>query len=804
MNRFKLHGMVWTLAALGMFADPSRAQETPEPGTTGIVGRVVDSESRDPMYRVDVTVVGVGQMTTERDGAFAFLNLRPGVYEVRATRTGYEAVRHSNLQVVAGSAVTLELAMTRQVILLEEVTVSPGSFSFMETRGQSRQTMSREDIQSVPQIGDDVFRAVNRLPGLSSGDYAAHFSIRGGRHDETLILLDGLELDDPYHLKDFAEGAVSLIDAENIDGVELMTGGFPASYGNKRSGVFNITSRTPPENETVYSVALSFMNARAMAMGALPFGRGSWLVSARGGYMDVVFDIIRQENLPSPRYHDEFAKLQLELTPNQTLTFDILNSGDRYNFDIRSNTGFLDTLQSRENARNRYSNTYAWTTLKSSFGSRIVLRNTASAVRITRHRDGAEVFIDFPEPIYTIRADRTLSYTGFKQDWTLGLADAYMLTTGFDVRRLRTDESSRSIVGQDPNDPSHYPDDIYPLTTNSAFKRSGSRLGAYLSNRIRVMAPLIVDVGGRYDRASYTGDRDFSPRASAALTLGKGKTLRAGWGFYRQIQGIDEVAALDTNQVYYRSELSKQWTAGYEQTLSNGALVRVEAYVKKGSRLRPTYRNWKGGIDTFPEVNEDRILVFPRESNSRGMELYVDHKFTPQVSLRGGYAFAISDETVDRINNINVVEPVTFARTHSTPQDQRHAVNLDGTYNPAPAWSINASLAMHSGWPTTYERLMDVIDKDGDPDVAIRPETIYGERLPTYMRFDTRVTRKWELYGGQLRAFVDLVNVTNNSNIFGYDFYKSILPGGAYSLSREEETWFSILPSLGVSFSSRF
>ena len=66
------------------------------------------------------------------------------------------------------------------------------------------------------------------MRGLSSGDVAAHFSIRGGRHNETLILLDGLEIYEPYHLKGFNEGAISVINVETIEGVELMTGGFPA------------------------------------------------------------------------------------------------------------------------------------------------------------------------------------------------------------------------------------------------------------------------------------------------------------------------------------------------------------------------------------------------------------------------------------------------------------------------------------------------------------------------------------------------------------------------------------------------
>jgi hypothetical protein len=114
---------------------------------------------------------------------------------------------------------------------------------------------------------------VNRLPGLVSNDYSAHFGIRGGLHGETLIMLDGLQLYEPYHLKDFNEGAISIIDANTIDGVQLMTGGFPARYGNKRSGVFDVTSRAPESKGTTIDLSVSFLNTHALGWARSREGR---------------------------------------------------------------------------------------------------------------------------------------------------------------------------------------------------------------------------------------------------------------------------------------------------------------------------------------------------------------------------------------------------------------------------------------------------------------------------------------------------------------------------------------------------
>jgi len=474
----KRYGILLSILLCSLPAMTRAQAPTPAVGTV-IQGRILDAESREPVPMVEVVLIAtVHRTTTDHDGRFAFQGVPAGTYTLRATRLGYAPLLMANIRAQDGEPVTLELPMTRSVVQLQEITVTPGTFTFMGTGTNVRQTMSREDIESVPQIGEDVFRAVNRLPGLSSGDYSAHFSIRGGRHDETLILLDGLELYEPYHLKDFNEGAISIVDVEVIDGVQLMTGGFPAQYGNKRSGVFDITSRTPESDHARYSLGLSVMNARGMARGPLWNGRGSWLASARSGYMDLVFGLIKQNKLPSPRYHDVFLKAQIDLDRNHALSFDVLHAGDRYTFDAPSTTGFLDSLSTRENARNGYGNSYAWATLKSTFGAKAIVRSMASASLVTRSRDGFERYVNRTEPLYTVKNERDYSILGFKQDWTHGFSDAYVLGYGIDVRGLRNTDSFRSQAFQDPNDPSQDPSGTYPVTTTPASGRRAPGWGS--------------------------------------------------------------------------------------------------------------------------------------------------------------------------------------------------------------------------------------------------------------------------------------------------------------------------------------
>lgn len=795
--------LVIALAAIASpgLATPHAARSTPEAGRpvpTSVTGQILDAASKKPVSRAEVFLTGAGlKATTDADGRFAIGGVLPGTYSLAVERPGYEPAVREGVNVGPGHPVALTLELRRLINLLETVTVTPGAFSFMDTGSNIKQTMSREDIETVPQLGEDIFRAVNRLPGLSSGDYSAHFSIRGGRHDETLILIDGLELYEPYHLKDFNEGAISIIDTQTVDAVELLTGGFSAQYGNKRSGVLNISSRTPESDHARFNGGVSFLNARAMGRGPLWDGKGSWLLSARSGYMDLVFGLIHQNQLPSPRYQDVFGKIERTLGVRNVLRLDVLHASDTYTFDAPSTTGFEDSLRTRENARNRYGNSYLWTTLTSSIGSRTTAKTLLAAALVARRRDGAERYVDLNNrPLYSLSNARDYGIFEAKQDWRFKLSDAFIVDAGIDARRLRNTDTFQNVVNQDPDDP--LVSKIgYPLTKNTRFEKSGSRLGLYLSNRWRVAGPLTVEIGGRYDRASYTGDRTFSPRAGAVFDLGRGRSLRAGWGQYRQVQGFDDVAALNDAGRFYPSELSRQWTVGLEQAFAQGSVLRVEGYAKDGSRLRPIYRNWKNTPDVFPETNEDRILVFPRTSSARGLEVSFSRALGRRLNLNASYAFAKAEEQVDRIVNVNAAFPIVFDPVHPGPQDQRHAVHLDLTYR-AGSWSINNSLAYHSGWPGTLERLETARDADGETVSALRPIKLYGARLPSYFRADVRATRRWKRWS----AFLEVVNLTNHRNVFGYDYYRVREAGGRIGFTRNEERWFTILPSIGVSWNS--
>ncbi|MCK4573168.1 MAG: TonB-dependent receptor, partial [candidate division Zixibacteria bacterium] len=326
-----------------------------------IVGRVTDVDSEEALPGANVAILDTyGGTVTDNQGAFALKNLKDGAYRLQVSHVGYENKIVDSLRLSGGQTLELNIELKKEPVSIKGVIVTPGQYSIMGGEPTPKQILSREIIESRPQLSEDLFRAVQRLPGIAYNDFSAKFNIRGGEQDEVLINLDGMEIYEPFHLKDVDGGVISITDVAAVAGVDLMAGGYPANYGDRMSGVFNITSKTPSSDYNRVSVGLSLMNARFLSEGTFADKRGSWLVSGRRGYLDLVLGLVGQDDEVRPKYYDVFTKLRYKLSSSQTLTASFLRADDDLRYlgeqtDDENNQG--DTLLSS------YGNTYFWLTL---------------------------------------------------------------------------------------------------------------------------------------------------------------------------------------------------------------------------------------------------------------------------------------------------------------------------------------------------------------------------------------------------------------------------------------------------------
>lgn len=778
---------------------PEHPAEAVPKSDGAIIGMVLDKKTHEPLPGVNITVRGTRRgTTTNHEGKFTLSKIEPGEYTLFFDYIGYSRHTSGKIMVQANEITDIQvIEMGEEPIPLKAVVVTPGSYAIMGSEPSVRQTLTSEDIKMMG-WAEDVSRAIQRVPGISGNDFTAKFNVRGGDVDEVLVLLDGMQIYKPFHQKDFGGGLFSTVDIETIDGLDFLTGGFTAEYGDRMSGVLDMKTRKAREGKRQTSVGLSLMNLRAFSMGTFGDEKGSWLFSARRGYLDIINALTGDQFKLHPNYYDILGKVDFRLHPKYTLSahFFLANDSYRLNENVietgktTPNIDFLDT---------HYGNNYGWLTLDSFLSPRLYTRTLVYGGLLPQKRF-RHLFDDDPDAHFNshmVNDNRDFTLFGLKQDWTYELSNRIFLKFGADIKREKVDFTySSDVLNEFITANDSLIDQIETWDVNRKVK--GTKLGFYLSSRFQLLHPLTLETGLRYDRASYTGDRLWSPRIGLVYSLGQATFLRAGWGYYYQTQNIDDLRIEFGENSYQPAQLAKHYVLGLEHRFNNGIEFRAEGYLKQMSHVPNTYITFRNIDEFFPETRDDLIKLVIDKSTTRGIEIYLKHDTGNKISWWLSYVLS---KATDDVIDLQYAGPLLHQTgTLPRPWDQRHTVNLDFNYRPGKKWHFNLAWQYRSGWPYTPFEVNRVARGDGTfayfHDYGLYESLTY----PAYHRLDIRINRYFYPSTGRITLFLHILNLYNHTNVNNYDF--SILAQSADSFRYEidTETWFPILPFIGVSW----
>ncbi|HKP16752.1 MAG TPA: TonB-dependent receptor, partial [Gemmatimonadaceae bacterium] len=513
------------------------------PAPTGEVrGSLRDAVAETPLAGARVDLVGTRFATYSREnGEFSFGRVPAGRYELRVIRLGYEPLaRVVRLPEDVADGI-LRLEMRRATLTLAEVIVVPGYFGLLQPSLAAPNALSRDRLETIPQIGEDIYRAVARLPGVSADDFSAKFNVRGGSGDELFVSLDGLELVEPFHLKDLG-GAFSIVDIQSLGTASLTTGGFSAEYGDRLTGVFTLETADPQTDRPRTSLGLSVMNARATSQGGFGGGRGGWMVSARPGYLDVALKLTSVEDSLRPRYYDLFAKAQYDFGRGGRVALHLLRAQDSFRYQ----------LDDEPNLSSRYGSDYGWLTWDARLGSRVRVASVASVGALSWRRDGDYV----EDGIQTAVLDRrSMHRVGLRQDWTMDVSPSLLLKWGVD---LKHESAAYDYFGAVRENDATDPNLILVDTTRVVTDPRTDRLGVYLAPRMRLHRTLTAETGIRLDRNSHLGESMVDPRLNLTWSPRTGTTLRGAWGRYSQTQPLFSLQASDGVDRFDAAEHAEQ------------------------------------------------------------------------------------------------------------------------------------------------------------------------------------------------------------------------------------------------------
>jgi hypothetical protein len=753
------------LATFTLFVAMATAGAAQDTTGAGAVRGRVNTAAGEPAADVAVCLPAISRcVVTDARGRFVVPDVRQGRYRVEILAPALPTLT-TDLDVRAGLDATNEVTLPDAGGVQETVTVTAPQFVTAEEVKSSAFLVSSRDILLSAGALQDVSRYVQTLPGVVFGanDFRNDLIVRGGSPLENLYIVDNVEIPNINTFANFASagGTVSILDAQLVQDVTFLTGGFPAPYGNRTSSVLQTTLREGSRERLSGRATVGFAGAGIVAEGPLAAGKGSWIVSGRRSFLDLFTDDIGVGGVPVQ--YTLNGKVVFDLNPRHRLWVLNVTGID----DIRLGlTEDSDPAEELSNVDIRYDGWRSATGVnwQQTFGRRGIglFGVTHSQARVQQRiqdllrnglpPDGQSVDEQLAAGETVFREDSGESETTVKYDVTAYVPWIDKLQAGLSVKRFAIDYDAASPFGSDS--PYFAQPDQNPFSLRE--RRSTSQTAAYLQMSRRIGTRVGVTLGGRVDRYAFLSATRVSPRAGVNYDLTRNLALRASAGRFYQQPFFLFLTAFSENRSLkpFRADHA---VVGIDYTRAL-TRVSVELYEKRYADYPVSADIDSLSLANIGDTFAVREILFPLVSEgtgrARGLEISFEQRASDtrpwyaQTNLSLSRAEHAGRDTVRRAGSFDY--PVVF--------------NLLGGYRFANRWDVSARMTYLTGRPfTPFDTTLSVQQRRGIYDLA----RVNGSRTPDYFRTDLRVDRTFQVNGQPVTVFAGVQNVTNRRNVAG-------------------------------------
>lgn len=744
------------------------AQDTT--GVGSIAGNVLGSDGK-PAADVKVCINELIRCaTTNAEGEYRITDLRTGNYQLELTVPGRPGIRSEAVEVRAGLEGRVEFSLPAIDAVSQSVTVTESVFLAPEEIKSSGYVLQAREIWKAAGALQDVSRYVQSLPGvvIGSNDFRNDIIVRGGSPLENLFIIDNIEIPNINAFANFASagGTVSLLDANLIQDVTFLSGGYPAPYINRTSSVLQIAQREGDRQKYGGQVTLGFAGAGGVLEGPIKKDKGSFVTSFRRSFLDLVTDDLGFGGVPV--LYTFNTKATYDLTPKDRIWIANISGWDSIRLG-RTEDG--DNDEEVNNLDINYSGWRAATGFnwQRTFGSRGVglLGITHSEAKVgSQVRDlvrngpinsgtGFQDLINAAPIVY--RDDSREGETTLKYDFTGYLPVVEKLQVGgswklFNIR-YRTD----SPFGN--NNPFSPVGDVNPFFIRQNYREYQS--GGYVQTTRNLTKRLSLTLGTRVDNYSILDATRISPRAGVSVRITDKLSWRASYGRYYQQPFFLFVSAFPQNRglVPFRAD---HVVTGFNYVVNPTLRFTIEGYRKEYKDYPVSSQFPQLSLANVGDTFAVRDILFPMVSAGRGrvlgVELFVEKKFTNKWFGQGNLAFSRT-----RYSGLDgVLRPGVF--------DYPVVANAVGGYRISSKWEASLRFSYLSGRPfTPFNVPVSTAQRRGVFDTT----RVAAERLPDYFRTDVRVDRIFTVRDKPLILFVGLQNVTNRRNVGGLQWNRN-------------------------------
>lgn len=636
----------------------------------------------------------------------------------------------------------------------------------------------------------DVLKAIQLMPGIqSAGEGNSGFYVRGGGPDQNLVLLDEAVVYNTGHLFGF----FSIFNSDAIKDVSLIKGGMPAQYGGRLSSVLDVTMKEGNNQEFHGEGGVGLIASRLTLEGPIVNDKGSFIVSGRRTYVDVVMKPFLNKKARNNGYYfyDMNLKANYKITKKDHLYLSSYFGRDAFKFKGESGN----------------------------FNIRMPWGNFTSTLRWNRQwspklfMNVAAIYNEYDFTFEGGQEDLNIQlYSGIK-DWN-GKVDFDYFVHPNHLVKFGMNYTYHTFI---PNQVSGKA--ISDFTPEQGNKKFAHETSFYIADEFAIGDQLKINAGLRYAFFSQVGpytayDFDENLNATDSISYGSGEVaktydgweprLNARWQFddYSSIKGsftlTNQFIHLVTNNgstfptdiwmpstAHIKPQKSLQYSLGYFRNfLDNDIETSVEVYYKdlqNQLEFRPGYTP-----TTFRDPEHDVVFGSGR---AYGAEFFV-RKNAGKLTGWIGYTLSWTDRLFPELNEGNRF-PAKY--------DRRHDLSIVLSYPITPKWELSGVFVYASGNAITLPTGFYIIDNQLVQDFS----KINEYRIFPYHRLDlsmnytpkSKKDRRW-----QSSWNFSVYNVYSRQNPYILFVDTEGSPATGLDVKVKQISIFPILPSVTYNF----
>lgn len=560
----------------------------------------------------------------------------------------------------------------------EELIVT-GSYNPV-TNEQLSSSVSIINSEELLQLSsNNVVDALRQIPSLWVEEQGGpggitSIALRGAEANHTLVLLDGVQLNDPTNTRG---GAFDLnsINIESIERIEIIRGAQSAVYGSDAlAGVIHIITKTPGKTTTTLNASIG--SDDYASVGISTAGKVNNL-----GYAFSLQSKDAGEPVPgSTAKNTEFTSRLNWQQENHALNFNYRYfDGERTSFPEQSGGPEFATSRDLDNSDYKdQSAAFSWTAQANQFW-----QSKVSASWYQRDEDltspGIVPFDAVPPNGSVVDFNRT----AFSWINTLGNQQKFWANIGLETKK--EDGNSKGYL---------FSPDVFPID----FALDRKIDSAFINLNAYVTEALLIQASVRRDDAEGFAAND-SGQLGARLAINENWTLFANWGEGFKLPSFFALGHPLVGNLDLQPETVTTRDTGFEFTNGN--------FTARASYFDHHYRNLIDfDAETFKNVNRSRVETSGVESElnwqvQQNLTLRAHASYTdidmissdshllgrPQVTYGTSIHYALNDNWQFNVNYLHVDE--RFAVTRYSGADDEQILDAYNRFDTSVQWQIN-------------------------------------------------------------------------------------------------------------------